>query len=66
MKSSKKIIAAMGEKYIFHPANRVKRLRVPLADSAGTNLCKTFKKFRRELAKAQVQKSNVTPMRRAK
>lgn len=66
MKSPRKIIAAMGEKYVFHPANQVKRLRVPLTDSAGTDLCKTFRKFRREVAKAQAQKNNVTPMRMVK
>lgn len=66
MKSSGKIIAAMGEKYIVHPANQVKRLRVPLSDSTGTNLCKTFKRFRRELAKAKAQQGNVTPIRKTK
>lgn len=68
MKSSKKVIAAMGEKYACHPANQVKKLRVPLADSAGTNLCRTFKKFRREMAKAQTrtQANNVMPILRAK
>lgn len=66
MKSSKKVIAMMGEKYACHPANQVKKLRVPLADSAGTNLCKTFKRFRREMTKSQAQKKIVTLMRIAK
>ena len=66
MKSADEIIKEMGEKYLCHAKNQVKRLRVPLADSAGTDLCKTFKRFKREQERMAQTPVNVTELRKKK
>ena len=38
----------MGAKWLLHPANRIKKRRIPLDDSAGTDIAKTFSRVRRE------------------
>ena len=48
----KSVIKRMGNKWVLHPDNFVKRLEVPLRDSVGTNLAETFKRVREQMASA--------------
>ena len=55
MKRINRIKAAMGDTYLCHPSNHVKRLAVPLSDSVGTNIADTFERIRRERKAAEVE-----------
>lgn len=50
MKSVNRIIKRMGDKWVCHPKNHVKRLDQPLTDSAGTNIAATFERIKAERA----------------
>ena len=46
MKDIKKVIKSMGERYVCHKSNHVKRLDTPLTDSVGTDLKASFERIR--------------------
>ena len=64
----KSVIKRMGTKYCCHPDNYVKRLDVPLRDSVGTDLAKTFQRVREKMAAANsaAVSVNVTKIKRAR
>lgn len=55
------VIKRMGDKYLCHPSRQVKRLDVPLTDSVGTDIRRTFERVLAE----KKQPDNVSKIIRA-
>lgn len=51
-KTLEQIIAEMGERWLLHPANHIRRRATPFADSAGVDVARTFARVNRERAEA--------------